>query len=232
PQRWRRQYDKLAADCGALGIVCPAAELLFSEVWQAAHEYTRASVRITVTRGSGPRGYQPPTAASPLRVVSAEPAAAASFPAGIAVHPCETRYARQPLLAGIKHLNRLENVLARREWRDADVREGLMRDSTGLVIGGAMSNVFIVERGALVTPRLDQCGVSGVTRARVFAIAPLLQVQCVEDEITLERLSAADEVFFVNSVFGLARAARMGGVVWRANELSALVAASLQADHG
>lgn len=232
PQRWRSQYEKLSADCGALGIVCPASEQLFGEVMQAAQQHERAVVRITVTRGSGPRGYMPPVAAQPLRVVSAEPAAAVSYPAGVRAHLCRTRYARQPALAGIKHLNRLENILARREFSDADVREGLMLDAEGLVIGGTMSNVFIAERGALVTPRLTHCGVAGVTRARVFAIVPFLQIQCIEDDIPLERLLAAEEVFFVNSVIGVWRVAGLGETRFAASDISRSIAAGLQSDHG
>jgi 4-amino-4-deoxychorismate lyase len=142
------------------------------------------------------------------------------------------RCARQPALAGVKLLNRLENVLARREWNDGGVHEGLMRDTAGLVISGTMSNVFIVEAGALLTPALVHCGVAGVTRARIFAIAPFLQVACVEEEITLERALGASELFFVNSVIGLWRVARLGGKSWTESEVSSRVAAGLQADHG
>ena len=228
-KNWRRHYDKLEADCAALGIVCPDTTLLHDEVVAVSKSHARAVVKITVTRGSGPRGYAPPHAAQPLRVVSAEAASALAIPAGMEVHLCQTRYARQPALAGVKHLNRLENVLARREWSDAHVREGLMLDTSGLVIGGTMSNVFIVEEAGLVTPALDQCGVAGVTRARVLALMPVLRFACAIDEITLPRLLAAREVFFVSSVIGLWRVARLGATAWESRDVSSRVAAAQEA---
>ena len=229
PKNWQWHYDKLEADCVALGIVCPDASMLHGEVVVVSKSHARAVVKITVTRGSGSRGYAPPHAAQPLRVVSAEAASALTMPAGIIAHLCVTRYARQPALAGVKHLNRLENVLARREWSDALVREGLMLDTTELVTGGTMSNVYIVEPGGLVTPALDQCGVAGVTRARVLALAPVLGLACAVEAITLPRLLAAREVFFVNSVIGLWRVARLDATTWDTGEISSRVAAALDA---
>src|SRR3546814_18241694 len=83
---------------------------------------------------------------------------------GIRLLPCETRLAEQPRLAGIKHLNRLEQVLARAEWRDPVYAEGLMRDMSGRVVEGVFSNLFIVEAGKLRTVPLTLCGVAGCRR--------------------------------------------------------------------
>ena len=109
------------------------------------------------------------------------------------------------------------------------MREGLMLDTTELVTGGTMSNVYIVEPGGLVTPALDQCGVAGVTRARVLALAPVLGLACTVEAITLPRLLAAREVFFVNSVIGLWRVARLDATTWDTGEISSRVAAALDA---
>src|SRR5487761_2550584 len=91
---------------------------------------------------------------------------------------CELRLGHQPLLAGIKHLNRLENVLASSEWQGQDVQEGLLNDITGNVIGGTRSNLFMLRGNILYTPNLSRCGVAGVQRARVLDWAKQHGVTC------------------------------------------------------
>ena len=121
---------------------------------------------------------------------------------GVRLHLCRTRIAAQPRLAGVKHLNRLENVLARAEWDDPEVPEGLMLDGEGNAIGGTMTNLFVVEDGALLTPELSRCGVAGVTRERVLAAAARHGVAARAEVLSLERVLAARELLVVNSVIG------------------------------
>jgi 4-amino-4-deoxychorismate lyase len=106
-------------------------------------------------------------------------------------------------LAGIKHLNRLDQVIARNEWHDADIAEGIMLDCAGNVIEGTMSNVFIVKAGKLLTPVLDKSGVAGVMRSQIISLAAELNISVVEANIHLEDFMAADEIFVSNSVIGL-----------------------------
>ena len=116
---------------------------------------------------------------------------------------CQTRLAPQPLLAGLKHLNRLEQVLARDEWRAADIHEGVMCDSDGNVIEGVMSNLFLVRDGTLLTPDLSNCGVAGIIRQVVLEIAQALDIETNIGPITGADLNRADELFVTNSVIGL-----------------------------
>jgi 4-amino-4-deoxychorismate lyase len=119
------------------------------------------------------------------------------------VRRCRIRLAQQPALAGVKHLNRLENVIARAEWQDEGIAEGVLCDMDGRVIGGTMSNVFAVVRGELVTPSLERCGVAGVTRERVLDAALQHGVTCHIRDIGWPEFLAAAEIFLVNSVFGV-----------------------------
>jgi 4-amino-4-deoxychorismate lyase len=135
---------------------------------------------------------------------------------GVKVHWCRTRLSSQPRLAGIKHLNRLENVLARSEWSDPAIPEGLMLDQGGNVIGGTMTNLFIVEGERMLTPGLAQCGVAGVTREVVLEAARTRGVSCGEELITQERLLKAQEVFLVNSVIGVWQIRECAGRSWAA----------------
>ena len=116
---------------------------------------------------------------------------------------CDTYISTQPVLAGIKHLDRLENVLARNEWHDDSYAEGLMLDIDGNIVEGTMSNLFWVEKNRLYTPLLDRCGVHGIMRQRVIETAAELGLKCSEERADLERMQQADELFITNSIIGI-----------------------------
>jgi 4-amino-4-deoxychorismate lyase len=203
---WPQQYAKLAADCGALGITPPAESDLRQDLQTIARQQPDCALRITVTRGSGGRGYAIPGNPQSRRVVHAS--TLPEYPAhwleqGVSVRICELRLAAQPCLAGIKHLNRLENVLARAEWDDPAIAEGLLLNESGDVIEGTRCNVFIIENGVLLTPDLSRCGVAGVTRDLVIAAAGHNGLRCHVEPISRQRLEAASEVFLVNSLIGV-----------------------------
>lgn len=226
PQCWQWHYRKLAHDCAALALPCPGEEVLAAELARVSRQQGDCVVKIIVTRGSGERGYAPPASPRPTRIVMASalpryPEEFARF--GIKLHLCRTRLAAQPRLAGIKHLNRLENVLARAEWNDTGVPEGLMLDEEENAIGGTMTNLFIVEGEALVTPDLSRCGVAGVTRERVLAAAARQGVACAIEKLKLERVLAAREVLLVNSVIGAWPVKELAGRSWRPGRHAARV---------
>ncbi|HSN40283.1 MAG TPA: aminodeoxychorismate lyase [Burkholderiales bacterium] len=219
PLHWRRHYARLHGDCAALGISCPDETVLRAELVQAAGctPESECIAKITVTRGPGQRGYALPSPANPTRIVaiSALPHYPPDFAGrGIKVHLCQLRLGFQPALAGIKHLNRLENVLARAEWSDAAIAEGLLLDSEDNVIEGTMSNLFIVERGALATPDLTRCGVAGVTRERVMESAARRGIACEATHIQYKRLLEAEEVLLVNSLIGVWQVRELDGRTW------------------
>jgi 4-amino-4-deoxychorismate lyase len=175
------------------------------------------AIRITVTRGSGGRGYALPGNVTPRRIVAASPIP--EYPAdqairGVKVRYCEQRLALQPRLAGIKHLNRLENVLARAEWHDPAIAEGLLLDVDGCVIEGTRCNLFLMEKGVLVTPDLSRCGVAGVTRDAVIEQAERHDIPCRVEPVSCERLQAADEILLVNSLIGVWPVAVLEGRTW------------------
>ncbi|HSI24297.1 MAG TPA: aminodeoxychorismate lyase [Methylotenera sp.] len=210
PQHWPQHYQKLVADCAAINIVCPSAELLMSDLSQlfladTETEYHPTVAKIIITRGEGNRGYTPPAITAPMRVVlkSDMPDYPESrFSEGVTLTVCETRLATQPKLAGIKHLNRLENVLARMEWHNPDIAEGLMLDMHDNVIECTAANIFARFGDALITPDLQQCGVAGITRQRIIEIAPTLSLKPNVETFNLEKLYQADEVVICNSLYG------------------------------
>lgn len=219
---WQDHYRKLAADCAALALPCPRQDVLEDEVRQVAAAPEVAVVKILVTRGSGRRGYAMPPKPAPTRMVMGF-AGVGNENADVRVRWCNLRLSAQPRLAGIKHLNRLENVLARSEWDAPEIAEGLLQDEAGDVIGGTMSNLFLAEGGNLVTPELARTGVAGVARSRIIRAGKRHGRPVGVERITRQRLLAADGVFLVNSLIGVWRVAQLENRHWpddgRAQEL-------------
>lgn len=210
PFLWLQHYAKLQHDCAGIGIKCPPIQLLENDLQQLQNdrlEQTSVAVlKIIISRGLSTRGYA--AAANPqiTRILSINPAP--EYPAtfssqGIKVHICNLRLGHQPRLAGIKHLNRLENVLAATEWNNADIAEGILLDEDEHIIEGTRSNLFLVRNGNLYTPDLSKCGVAGLQRERVIDYARQHKIVCKITELTMDDLLAADEIFMVNSVIGL-----------------------------
>jgi len=188
---------------------------LENDLQEIAKAYTEGVIRITLTRGAGVRGYAIPEKTSVTRIVSISPKR--SFIAGadgVRARWCRLRLAVQPVLAGVKHLNRLENVLARSEWSDTAIAEGLLLDVGGHVIAGTMTNLFILHRGDLITPQLDACGVAGVTRDLVIERATQARVNITVTTITPETLLDAEAVFLVNSVIGMWQITTLEEKIW------------------
>jgi len=216
-----RHYAKLASDCRALAIEPPKESQFQEDLKLVSAQMTDCAVRVTVTRGSGGRGYTIPDKVIPRRIVTTAPLPdypSEYFTQGVTVRYCTQRLAAQHTLAGIKHLNRLENILARAEWHDTTIAEGLLLDADGKVIEGTRCNLFLMEQGRLVTPDLSRCGVAGVTRDTVIELAAGHGMDCGVEPVSCERLEAANEVFLVNSLIGVWPVARLGGCVWNSFE--------------
>lgn len=211
PCHLERHLVRLRAGCARLALEFDDFALLEAEITQLAAEQAQAVIKVLVTRGSGARGYRPTANSVCTRIVSRYPWPA--YPAhwqqqGIRVRLCSLRLGMNPALAGLKHLNRLENVLARAEWDDPEIPEGILCDTAGRVIGGTMSNLFLVRDQTLLTPRLDQAGVAGITRQRVLALAARLKIRNEEAELSLADLYNADEsgineLFVCNTLAGI-----------------------------
>lgn len=218
PLWWADHCAKLAADCSALALAYPDETVLLNEVRQVA-EAGPGIVKIVLTRGVGARGYATPAGAACTRIVLSAPLpphAGADSPPAITARWCALRLARQPRLAGIKHLNRLENVLARAEWDDPAVFEGLLCDEQGSVISGVTSNLLWVRADALFTPDLSECGVAGVARSRLLRAAARLGMPVHIGHWLPAAILDADEVMICNSVIGVRQVARLDKSVWPA----------------
>jgi 4-amino-4-deoxychorismate lyase len=223
PASWGRHYRKLSDDCNAIGIVCPSEDILLSDIALLFEDKGDGVIKIIITRGESARGYAVPALAQPNRAMLRSDVPSypeKNFIEGVSLHLCRLRLAAQPLLAGIKHLNRLENVLARMEWRDPEIADGLLLDQSGNVIECTMSNIFMRHGNRLSTPDLGQCGVSGLTRERILEIAPSAGFECTIVTFNLDTLLGADEIVICNSLIGVWQVRQLDEHRWQAGTLA------------
>ena len=203
PQLWEAHQRRLERDCKRLALRFDLAALIRETTELCALTSTPAVLKIMLVRGDGERGYRPPEIEA-MRILQAtpwQPYPDAYYEQGIAVTVCRLPLSLTPALAGVKHLNRLEQVLARAEWGDG-YPEGLMLDPEGYVIEGTMSNLFIVAGDELVTPALDRCGVAGVMREHLMNEAVTIGFKAREAKLRLDDLHSADGVFVCNALIG------------------------------
>lgn len=204
--------QRLNTGCQRLCIPQPDAHLLSREIdelsrrWLQETKTTRAVLKIIITRGSGGRGYRQPDTIRPTRIISLHPYP--DYPhlnaeQGINARFCSTRLGLNPSLAGLKHLNRLEQVLARSEWNDPAIQEGLMLDVNDHVIEGTMTNLFVIKDECLYTATLAQSGVAGIIRGIILLLATDHGLAVKEQQITKNQLLSADELFVCNSIIGI-----------------------------
>jgi 4-amino-4-deoxychorismate lyase len=209
---WARHAARLLDGCARLQLQPPALAAVRDEILRLCTGLPDAVVRVTLSRGVGERGYALPQRQQPTLVVSVAPLALDPVAThdGLAVRVCTTRLAMQPALAGLKHLNRLEQVLARAEWSDPAIGEGLLCDMEGNLACATAANLFVVIDGELATPPVDRCGVAGVARAEVMAVRPVTVAS-----FSVADLLRASEVFLTSAVRGILPVRALGARTWQ-----------------
>jgi len=204
PMYYSRHIARLKRGCQRLGIPFTRFNALEQEVNALCRESERAVIKIQISRGAGnTRGFKCTESMQPTRVVSLSPYP--NYPKflkreGVQTRVCHTRLGINPALAGIKHSNRLEQIIARAEWENAEIMEGILLDADNFVVEGTMTNIFLATGNTLYTPYIDRCGVAGIIRELVIELAQLNNVDLVEGRITLGQLLDADEFFLTNSI--------------------------------
>lgn len=207
PLNWQAHQARLALGCQRLQIPPPNWQLLDAQIQDACKNQQTGVLKLIHTRGEGGRGYRPPLPAQPntqLLVYPLPTYPADYFKNGVIIRTCHTRLARQPVLAGLKHLNRLEQVLARQEWQDDTIFEGVMLDTQAYVIEGTMSNLWWVNaKGELCTPRLSHCGIAGVMQKLLLEYCRIAKISVKQRAFRVKELTTAREIFLTNSVIGI-----------------------------
>ncbi len=195
---------RLRSGCERLGINLDL-DATRAELESLASQHLDGTLKLVVTRGNAiERGYRPTGREQARRIVYAfaeEPASPQRQP--FTVSALTSGLGENPLLAGLKHLNRLEQVLARQELARRGGDEGLQASSTGRLICGTMSNVFLKVSGVWQTPRLDRCGIAGVMRAVVLREAPALNLEIQETDLPMAMLANCEQMFLTNARWGV-----------------------------
>jgi 4-amino-4-deoxychorismate lyase len=229
---WDAHWARLMRGAERLGIPLPPRALIESERDQLLRDAPDAAIKLMLIRGHAPghRGYAPSPNAAPLWWLSAHSLPSPPAVDGLRLRWCETRLSSQPRLAGLKHCNRLEQVMARAEWQALDSDEagcddGLMLDETGAVIAATSANLFIYRRAPTagdhesdrdganasgwLTPRLERCGIAGVCREWALAALEAREAVLSPDEVL-----TADAVFLCNALRGILPVAQLGTRRW------------------
>lgn len=207
---WSSHRERLLHSAGRLSIPFDGdvlARYLDSMLAYLNDEHIeQAVIKITLTRGVGGRGYRLPDQVAPtycIGVFPGSPLQTEQYRRGVNVRICDLRLSQVPALAGMKHLNRLEHILARAEWKD-EFAEGLLLDTHDRVVEATVSNLFVVKHNQLFTPDLSAAGVAGIMRKTIIdKLAPALGLDCHIKDITLDFLHTADEIFLSNSIYGI-----------------------------
>ncbi len=204
PKLWPLHWARFKVGCQRLNLALPDEQMVLGEIQTVAEQYPQAVVKLILTRGSGGRGYRY-LDCEPNRLVFSYswPEYRTENQTGIGLYLCETRLGKQPQLAGIKHLNRLPNVLARNEWTGEQFAEGLMLSENDWVVEGTMSNIFFAKDGELYTPDVEQCGVAGVMRQHILHRAAEQNREVTIGQFQLVDIYQADELFVCNSIIGI-----------------------------
>ncbi len=203
---WDEHIARLKAGCNRLNIQPIDTTILSEETSHLIKSIAKGVIKIMITRGQGGRGYATSKENISSRIITLYP-----WPdydhenalSGVQTRICDYRYAINPGLAGIKHLNRLEQILARSEWEDSSIAEGIVMNLDDNVIEGTMSNIFYVAGGILFTPDLSVSGINGIVRQKIIELATAMQLEVCIKKTTLETLMSADEVFMCNSIIGI-----------------------------
>lgn len=228
---WERHHARLRRGARRLAIRLPSDAFLAGEVTAAACDAGIGVLKLVCSRGAGGRGYAPDPGAPCDWQLSTHPLPAPPAAAGLSLRWCTTRLALQPQLAGLKHCNRLEQVLARAEWNagqheSGDEDEGLMLDLAGHVVCATSANLFVLRGARWATPAVDQCGVAGVCRG---VLLELLQAE--ETRLSQQDVVGADAVVLCNAVRGILPVARLAGRAWAPHAAVARAQALLGAQH-
>jgi 4-amino-4-deoxychorismate lyase len=189
-------------------------------------------LKIVITRGSAVRrGYAADGGETARRILSLWPTAplAEGLRAGVGLLPVPERCADNAALGGIKHLSRLENVLALGKAQRADTFDALMTGADGNLVSGAMSNVFLVRAGRVLTPPVDRAGVAGVLRGVVLRECAALGIDAAVQALSLADLQAADEVFITNARIGVVPVRRVGEHQFRMDVITRRLASHIEA---
>ena len=207
---WNEHWQRLIYAAQRLGIELPNVQVIHNAALQLAGQ-KRCVLKIILTRGEGCRGYAATN--GPSTTIITVHTAPEILQTAVSVGWCKTQISQQPALAGMKHLNRLENVLARSEFQPNTFFDGLMCDISGLVICATSANLFVYANNRWRTPDLSVCGINGLARQWLLDHCENISVEL----LSRAAVENAEAVFICNSVRGMMEVNRINHIMLPTN---------------
>lgn len=235
---WQQHFQRLQASAEKLKILCPDERVFLEDIAKLidsnkpAHKNENNYViKIILSRGTGERGYKFSKHIKANRIVlvsDLEPEYSSILSNTLLngeLLICDHQVSINEDLAGLKHLNRLENVMARNEWDDKSgkIIDGLMLNADRYVIEGTMSNLFGIKDRELFTPALNRSGVNGVMRDEVINLADKHYLPVSVTDMSIDDLFAMDELFITNSLIGMKQVTKLGDRIYKDQSVSELL---------
>ena len=213
---WVNHFARLNKGCEQLKISRVDESVWLSDVKKALSlcSYDRCVVKLILSRGESLRGYGFKDDIKPVRAVIVSELQKVTFNKSFCLEYCQSGYDSNPKLAGIKHCNRLEQVLARAGLKSD---EGIMLDENHNVISVTQGNIYAIHGNTLITPKLDKCGVEGTRRDVILDLAKLLGIKVKVDTLSVKGLGQANEVFISNSIIGIQSISQIGDISFSEN---------------
>lgn len=208
-----RHLARLRAGAAVLGLPVPFAEAALAEAVAGllrAAGLGDAALRLTLTRGPGPRGLLPPAEPTPTVLLAAFPLPAPPPPARAAIATVTRRNEHSPL-SRLKALGYLDNLLALQEARAAGADEALLLNTAGRLACATTASLFLIEGGRLLTPPVAEGALPGITRALVIEAAAAFGLGCREEPLPPHRLQTAEGAFLTSSLVGIRPLIAVGG---------------------
>lgn len=208
---WDWHMQRLLLGCARLGLPAPDPAVVLRRARRLAGTHPQSVIKLILSAGSGPRGYARPQPLHPRMLAFASPFVE-SAPRLLHLRWCQTHLALQPALAGIKHLNRLEQVLARAEWSETAIDEGLMLDTGEHVVAATAANLFVRKDGRWLTPPVDACGIAGVGRRWLIN-----EVSAIEAPLDVAAVETAQACVLTNALHGPRQIGQLAQRSWGAD---------------
>jgi len=213
---WVNHFARLNRGCEQLKISKVDESVWLSDVKKALSlcSYDHCVVKLILSRGESLRGYGFKDDIKPVRAVIVSELQKTTLNNSFCLEYCQSGYDSNPKLAGIKHCNRLEQVLARAGLKSD---EGIMLDENHNVISVTQGNIYAIHGNTLITPKLDKCGVEGTRRDVILDLAKLLGIKVKVDTLSVKELGQANEVFISNSIIGIQSISQIGDISFSEN---------------
>jgi 4-amino-4-deoxychorismate lyase len=227
---WKYHYQKIVEDCFALKITPPKEKDLLTDIDTLFKSKEKSVGKFIISRGNSERGYKFNEGITHNRFLiktNMPNIPKEYFEHGVNLFVCKQKL-YPSILSGIKHLNRLENIMARQEWKGDDYADGILLDQNGYVIECISSNIFMRIGKTIFTPKINQVGVKGVTRGLIIKISKKLGFKINETSFKLNKLLDGEEVFITNSLFGVLQVKKIKKKFWLHQELASIFNQSLE----